>query len=80
LSNYLPHNKSLESIKSQELIINTVELTHENKIDAVKQYFNDINWDLSDYNCEVGEYWLVSEWLANKLEDKSEPIEKDFMG
>ena len=47
---------------------------------TIKEYFNYVNWDLSDYNCEVCEYWLVSEWLANKLENKGETIENDFMG
>ena len=58
----------------------TVEPTHENKIEAIKQYFNDVNWDLCDYSCEVCEWWLVSEWLLNKLEDKGETVERDFMG
>ncbi len=31
-------------------------------------------------HCEVCEYWLVSEWLLNKLEDKGETVERDFMG
>ena len=58
----------------------TVEPIHENKIEAIKQYFNDVNWDLCDYSCEVCEWWLVSEWLLNKLEDKGETVERDFMG
>ena len=58
----------------------TVEPTHENKIEAIKQYFNDVNWDLCDYSCEVCEWWLVSEWLLNKLEDKGETVERDFYG
>lgn len=58
----------------------TVEPRHDNKIEAIKEYFNHVNWDLCDYNCEICEYWLVSEWLANKLEDKGETLEKDFMG
>ena len=58
----------------------TVEPTHENKIEAIKQYFSDVNWDLCDYSCEVCEWWLISEWLASKLEDKGETVERDFMG
>jgi hypothetical protein len=29
---------------------------------------------------EVFEHWIVSEWLANRLEEKGETIEKDFYG
>ena len=58
----------------------TVEPIHEHKKEAIKQYFDDLNWDLFSYNCEVCEYWLISEWLASKLEDKGETVEKDFMG
>jgi len=57
-----------------------VEPIHEHKKEAIKEYFDDLNWDLFSYNCEVCEYWLISEWLANKLEDKGETVEKDFMG
>ena len=58
----------------------TVEPKHEHKKEAIKVFFDDLNWDLFSYNCEVCEYWLISEWLANKLEDKGETVEKDFMG
>ncbi len=58
----------------------TVEPRHDNKIEAIKEYFNYVNWDLCVYTCEVCEYWLVREWLASKLEDKGETVEKDFMG
>ena len=58
----------------------TIEPIHEHKKEAIKEYFNDLSWDLFSYNCEVCEYWLISEWLANKLEDKGETVEKDFMG
>ena len=58
----------------------TVEPTHESKIEAIKQYFNDVNWDLCDYSCEVCEWWLISEWLASKLEDKGERSEERRVG
>ena len=58
----------------------TVEPIHEHKKEAIKEYFDDLSWDLFSYNCEVCEYWLVSEWLANKLENKGETVERDFMG
>jgi hypothetical protein len=29
---------------------------------------------------EIYEHWIVSEWLANRLEDRGEVIERDFYG
>ena len=58
----------------------TIDPNCDSKHQAIKEYFDDVNWDLFDYNVEVCEYWLVSEWLANKLEDKGETVERDFMG
>ena len=52
----------------------------ETKVEAIRQYFNEVNWDLSSYDIQVCEYWLITDWLANKLEDKGETVEQDFIG
>lgn len=52
----------------------------ETKVDAIRQYFNEVNWDLSSYNVQVCEYWLITDWLANKLAEKGVTVEQDFMG
>lgn len=36
--------------------------------------------DLEPYEWEVFEHWIVSDWLADKLEAKGERVEKDFWG
>ena len=40
----------------------------------------DENWDISDYEVEVCEYWLVSHHLAKKLEEKGETVCHDLYG
>lgn len=36
--------------------------------------------DIEPYEREVFEHWLVSDWLAEKLEEKNERVLKDFFG
>lgn len=36
--------------------------------------------DTSDYQREVFEHWAVSSWLADRLEEKGETVDKDFYG
>ena len=36
--------------------------------------------DVEPYWCEVYEHWLVSDWLADKLAEKGEKVDKDFAG
>ena len=47
------------------------------KIEIIKEYFDS---DLSDYEREPLEHWLVSTWLGNRLEEKGETIVRDFYG
>lgn len=35
---------------------------------------------LDPYQCEAYEHWIVSDWLADKLEAKGEMIVRDFLG
>lgn len=39
----------------------------------------DDNFEPTEYD-EVYEHWIVSTWLADKLEERGEAIEKDFYG
>ena len=57
----------------------TVDPNHDTKHQAIQEYFNDIGWDLHEYNREVYEHWLVSSYLGEKLKEKGETVE-DFYG
>jgi hypothetical protein len=35
---------------------------------------------LGDYRQEIFEHWIVSSWLANKLEEQGETVVRDFYG
>lgn len=37
-------------------------------------------FDIEPFENEVYEHWIVSDWLASKLEEKGEIIERDFFG
>lgn len=41
---------------------------------------NDEQIDTDDYRSEVFEHWVVSNWLADKLEAYGQVIDRDFMG
>lgn len=36
--------------------------------------------DIEPYDRDVFEHWIVSEWLADKLEAKGEKVDRDFAG
>ena len=36
--------------------------------------------DLEDYRSEIYEHWIVSSWLADKLEARGETVVRDFYG
>lgn len=36
--------------------------------------------DIEPYQREIFEHWLVSDWLADKLEAKGEKVDRDFAG
>jgi hypothetical protein len=38
------------------------------------------DWDLEPIDSEVFEHWIVSDWLADKLAEKGEKVDKDFAG
>ena len=42
------------------------------------------NWceqnDIEPYEREVYEHWIVSDWLADKLEERGEKVDRDFAG
>ena len=38
------------------------------------------NIDTFDYQAEVYEHWLVTEWLADRLEEQGQKVLRDFFG
>lgn len=51
------------------------------------QHIQDGDWsalcgaeDIEPYEREVYEHWIVSDWLADKLEAKGEKVDRDFAG
>lgn len=48
--------------------------------DAAKNYCEENRVDTDDYGREVYEHWIVSNWLADKLAERGEKIDKDFAG
>ncbi len=57
-----------------------IEPLKDTKWEAIKQYLDNENWDISDYEVEVCEFWLVSHHLAKKLEEKGETVCHDLYG
>jgi hypothetical protein len=50
------------------------EQTYDSAMEACDEY------GIEPYEREVFEHWLVSDWLAEKLEEKNERVLKDFFG
>ena len=57
-----------------------IDYQYSSKEKLISFYFDDMGWELSDYRSEVFEHWLVSSWLANKLEAYGETVVRDFYG
>ena len=48
--------------------------------DTWQEAFELHNLDPSEYQREVFEHWIVSDWLANRLEERGERVLRDFFG
>jgi hypothetical protein len=48
--------------------------------DAAKAFCEYYSLDVQEYAGEVFEHWIISDWLARKLEAKDECVVRDFMG
>ena len=57
-----------------------VEPEHACKEEAIRAYFEKKGLDIQSYTSEVYEHWIVSEWLANRLEEYGEAVDKDVYG
>lgn len=47
---------------------------------VIAEFFDERNLDLPDCTHEVYEHWIVNDWLADRLAEKGEAVEKDFIG
>jgi len=50
------------------------------KADAAQNYCEKNRVDTDDYGREVYEHWIVSRWLADKLQERGERVDRDFAG
>jgi len=80
----LPPEKLLKFLEKNSLWISTDEATPSLcltllEIDGSWQEFCAAN-DLEPHRTEIYEHWIVSDWLADKLEARGEVIESDFYG
>ncbi|MGV2830404.1 hypothetical protein [Myxosarcina sp. GI1(2024)] len=54
-----------------------VDCCHNSKEDAISDYFDG---DLEEYRREIFEHWIVSSYLAKKLQEQGETVVEDFYG
>jgi hypothetical protein len=80
----LPPEKLLKFLERNSWWISTDEATPEFCLTLLE---TDGSWqnlcaahDLEPHRHEIYEHWIVSDWLASKLEQRGEVIERDFYG
>jgi hypothetical protein len=52
----------------------------DSEIAALRHAFDALDGDPADYESEVYEHWIVSDYLARKLEARGQVVEHDFHG
>ena len=58
-----------------------VDPIYNSESEAIAEWFEVYHGgDLEDYRQEIYEHWIVTDWLANRLEEKGETVIHDFMG
>lgn len=69
--------KGYWGVWSKEKGYHIVDPVHNSKEDAITEYFD---YDLDTFRSEIYEHWIVTSWLANKLEALDEKVVRDFYG
>ena len=69
------------------MVVKETPIRFERTGDPDDQCLTAYNWleactldDIEPYDREVFEHWIVSDWLADKLEAKGEKVDRDFAG
>ena len=58
-----------------------IDPIYNSESEAIAEWFEVYHGgDLEDYRSEIFEHWIVSSWLADKLEQQDETVIRDFMG
>ena len=57
-----------------------LDYEYETREALIDWYFDDLSWSLDDYRSEVFEHWIVSSWLAKKLQKHGETVVEDVLG
>ena len=47
---------------------------YETALEAVRDFYHDDQGNFDDITCDVLEYWLVSDWLFDRLSDENEAV------
>ena len=74
------YRTALEESSDLEEILDWVD------VDSMDNLFNDDireitnRFNVEPYQNEALEHWIVSDWLADKLEERGEMVIRDFMG
>ncbi len=72
-----PIKTAIERDQDTVVLIESLDLEN---ADDLKAAMDQLALDVSAAECEVYENWIVSDWLAKKLEERGETIEWDFYG
>lgn len=57
-----------------------VDYEYETREELIEYYFDDMGWDLEQHRSEIFEHYIVTNWLANKLEALGETVVRNFYG
>ena len=57
-----------------------LDYEYETREGLIDWYFDDLSWSLDDYRSDVFEHWIVSSWLAKKLQKHGETVVEDVLG
>ena len=73
-------NKYYFGIRNKDAVWK-IDPIHNDEETAICEWFEIYRGgSLSDYRSEIFEHWIVSSWLADKLEAKGETVVRDFYG
>ena len=66
-----PDEDKLDELRDEFLAENGVELTDP---ESASEVADDLGLEISEYESEVLEHWIVSDWLARNLADRGETV------
>jgi hypothetical protein len=64
----------------EDIFFSNEETKEQSDVETWEELCNEQAIDLDDYTPEIYEHWIVTDWLADKLENHGEKVLKDFFG